>query len=635
VYPEFWRGLVPESIRSAVGQRFGRLSKETQDVLRYASVLGQTFFFDDLLALMEHDEGELEGILQAACHAGLLSTTGGDSYAFDHALTRQALYAEVSPRRRRKLHLAAGEAIESLPERTRQGRVAELAWHFLQAHDQERSLRYSLQAADAAAAIYAHTDAALHYRTAAELAAELEDEEREGLALERRAEVLYISSRHAEQLEIADQAASIYRRLGDLEGEGRVIARTARGYLVPDRKRDGIERLETVLQQFEGEPASPAHVELCEGLVTLYALSGMLAEAEDVSERALEMARVLRDERLMARALGRRAFVLNFDAGREAEAEETHLEAVRLAESVGDLDALFLALNNAWGMYMDRGELARSSEYAARKLTVARRVGSPGYIAIALGGMAWLLFVQGDVGKWRAFEEERLQLAQRTGLQSLSGALLIPGWILLNDGHGEAARAHFEHCMGDAERTENTLLLHDARASLASVNWLEGQLDAAREWYEAHLRQPDLELRTRTFSLLELAALLLEMKSDEATLAAKVALDQVLDGGAGRTGLGARMQAAALSGWLQAREGNREEATRLLEESLAYTRRCGAAVWEGMALIRYGLMLADLGETASARERLTQAVALFARIGMVAWQRYAERLLTDIERSSG
>lgn len=216
-------------------------------MLRYASVLGQTFFFDDLLALMEHDEGELEGILQAACHAGLLSTTGGDSYAFDHALTRQALYAEVSPRRRRKLHLAAGEAIESLPERTRQGRVAELAWHFLQAHDQERSLRYSLQAADAAAAIYAHTDAELHYRTAAELAAELEDEEREGLALERRAEVLYISSRHAEQLEIADQAASIYRRLGDLEGEGRVIARTARGYLVPDRKRDGIERLETVL----------------------------------------------------------------------------------------------------------------------------------------------------------------------------------------------------------------------------------------------------------------------------------------------------------------------------------------------------------------------------------------------------
>jgi predicted ATPase len=107
---------VPESIRSAIGQRIARLSREAQEVLGEASILGQSFRFDDLQVLAARGEVEIEEALEEASEARLLQESGRDAYRFDHALTQQALSAALSGRKRRRLHLAAGQALEQLPE---------------------------------------------------------------------------------------------------------------------------------------------------------------------------------------------------------------------------------------------------------------------------------------------------------------------------------------------------------------------------------------------------------------------------------------------------------------------------------------------------------------------------------------
>jgi predicted ATPase/transcriptional regulator with XRE-family HTH domain len=137
---------VPESIRLAVGQRVDRLSEEAQQILGEASVLGQTFHFDDLVTMSEHEERRIDEALEEVLQMGLIRAGERDQYAFDHALTQQALYSELSARRRRTLHLAAGTALEQLQDRKRRGRVAELAWHFQQGDDPERALRYAMEA---------------------------------------------------------------------------------------------------------------------------------------------------------------------------------------------------------------------------------------------------------------------------------------------------------------------------------------------------------------------------------------------------------------------------------------------------------------------------------------------------------
>jgi predicted ATPase len=72
---------VPESIRAVVSNRVARLSSSAQDVLTEASVLGQAFSFDDLLALSGRKEDELDDALEEAAATGLIRQSRGDDYS--------------------------------------------------------------------------------------------------------------------------------------------------------------------------------------------------------------------------------------------------------------------------------------------------------------------------------------------------------------------------------------------------------------------------------------------------------------------------------------------------------------------------------------------------------------------------
>jgi DNA-binding SARP family transcriptional activator len=619
---------VSDSIRSAVGQRLNRLSGESQRVLAQASVLGERFWFDDLLELTGHEERALEVALEEAEGAGLAGAQDGQVYAFDHTLTRQTIYAELSPRRKRRLHLSAGEMLEQLSEKRRRDRLAELAWHFLQADEHEKALRYSLEAGDAAAQVYAHADAELQYRTALDLSRELEDGPREALALERLASICHITSRFPEQLELTDRAAELYGRLGDLEGEGRVVARTARAYFLLGPRSEGIERFRELAVRFEGRAASPAHFALYEALVSLLRKSGRPLEAEQASVPAMRMALELGDDHTLARAWGRRALALSRLQGREAEAEQAHAEAVRSAEKAGDLNTLFSALNNAAVMHYDRGELDAARPYDERKLDVARRLGSPWGVAVALIDLSDQLYDRGDLAGWRSSREEALQIARSTALEVLTVWLTIPAQLAMADGAPEEAHAHLEGCLADALRTGNDTLADQARWDLAELNRLEGNLDAAHAIYETVLQRPDMDADARYGPLLSAVATLLEMRTDEGTETARRLLteERSADGLALQIRHLGRLE--ALTGWLKAREGDGAEAARLMEQSLAAFRSHRLALHEGEILVYYGLMLQELGQKDTARERLTEAAELFGRIGHVMRRRRAERFLS-------
>jgi hypothetical protein len=71
----------------------------------------------------------------------------------------------------------------------------------VQADEREKALWYSLQAGDAARAIYAHADAEMHYRTAVELAEEVDDRGLEVEAREKLGGSLTFMARYDDALE--------------------------------------------------------------------------------------------------------------------------------------------------------------------------------------------------------------------------------------------------------------------------------------------------------------------------------------------------------------------------------------------------------------------------------------------------
>lgn len=62
------------------------------------------------------------------------------------------------------------EALEQAPERQREGRAAELAWHWMETGNARRALSHVLLVCDQAEAAYAHQEAERHYQMARDLA---------------------------------------------------------------------------------------------------------------------------------------------------------------------------------------------------------------------------------------------------------------------------------------------------------------------------------------------------------------------------------------------------------------------------------------------------------------------------------
>ncbi|HVA92884.1 MAG TPA: AAA family ATPase, partial [Chloroflexota bacterium] len=128
---------LPQSIHAVVEQRVSRLGPAALETLRLASVLGQEFDLEVLLAAVEGSEETVLAHMEAALAARLLEERQigqTERYAFTHALIAQALYEDAPRFRLRRLHLRVAGALERLQGAEPEG-AAEIGRHFLAGGD--------------------------------------------------------------------------------------------------------------------------------------------------------------------------------------------------------------------------------------------------------------------------------------------------------------------------------------------------------------------------------------------------------------------------------------------------------------------------------------------------------------------
>jgi predicted ATPase len=142
-------------------------------------------------------------------------------YNFRHTLVQDAAYASLLESDRKRLHLAVGDAIESLYPDRRKELAAILGYHFKEAGQDERALSYFKIAGDGALSGYANQEAEIQYRRALELICCSGDEIARlysGLG-----EALYRQSRLEEALQAQRTSIDIYKSLGDSDGIARLL----------------------------------------------------------------------------------------------------------------------------------------------------------------------------------------------------------------------------------------------------------------------------------------------------------------------------------------------------------------------------------------------------------------------------
>lgn len=164
-------GGLPYGLAEVLMARVEALPASTQQVLRLAAVAGRRVVHAQLAAVSGLPDDELELALRdAVAHHVLVADTGSaaeDAYMFRHALLREAIYNELLPGERSRLHARYATLIAEEGEAA--GDSAELAHHAMAAHNLPLALEASVRAAQEADRRAAPAEVLLHTERALEL----------------------------------------------------------------------------------------------------------------------------------------------------------------------------------------------------------------------------------------------------------------------------------------------------------------------------------------------------------------------------------------------------------------------------------------------------------------------------------
>jgi DNA-binding CsgD family transcriptional regulator len=438
-------GGVPTGLADLLLARVDGLSEPSRQVLRAASVAGTRVDTPLLSAATATTDEQIEAAVREALDFNVLAQRAG-LLEFRHSLLREAVYDDLLPSERTRLHEAIAHALQDRVDTNGAtatlGQAGELAFHWYAAHDLPRALVASVRAgrqwvAVGAPEAAAHLDRALQLWNRVPDAAELV-----GLA---RADVLRIAAKAAyavgddqRGLALIDEAIALLDRDADPLLASRVYA--ARG-------------------------------DICAGLSD--------AEGQRAAvERAVRYAEGS-DSEEYARAL---AVLASDQAYREHQctlAQHTARRAVAAARSIGSVPAEAHASHALAAALIYAGSTEDGLDQQSRAVALASAAGRIGTAMSWHGELAFFQFLSGRPGEAVATSRQSAAAAQGAGL--LGTALFCA-----------EQEAETLTWVGDFERAE--LLLRDlvdrglperrSRLYLGPLALFRGDLDAARTYIE-------------------------------------------------------------------------------------------------------------------------------------------------------
>jgi len=274
---------------------------------------------------------------------GMLTEQPG-GIGFRHELARLAVEQAIAPTRRIALHRAALRVLMASAHGNTD--PAWLAHHAEQANDSEAVLALAPAAAERAAALAAHREAAAQLGRALRFAESLPAAERATLH-ERHSYEYFLSDQPELAIQARRQALALYRTLGDRAREGESLCWLAR--LLFFGSRDD-------------------------------------AEAEEAAQAATKILEQLPPGRELAMAYSTVSY-MRLLVGDLAAAISWGERAMALAERLGQTEVLVHALNNVGSAGFSRGD-DRGREMLERSLVLARGAGLTEHVARAYVNLA-------------------------------------------------------------------------------------------------------------------------------------------------------------------------------------------------------------------------------------------------------
>lgn len=606
---------VPWTVAQSIRQRVAALSKEAQEVLRAAAVIGRQVERRVLFAAapVSDQDGDARLLsLEEVGQAHLLAEAGADAYQFPHDLIREVVLADLSAARRAWLHCRVAVALERQPG---EFPVEQLAYHYSLAGNEEQAIRYLEQAGDRAWALHANTAAEAYYQELLGYLERLGRPLEQARACEKLGQVLETLARYQKVLDVLERAVERYEQVGDLEGQRRTLAHLAHPYGLLGKPQEGIARLLPLVEARADQEASPGLILLQAALAWLYSQTHQLQEHLVMAEHTVRQARELHNASVLVQAQHVYGLAL-LELERVDEAVPVLEAQVQLAETFGALSTLCSDLTNLSIAYLCRGDCVRSHQQSVRAVEVAEQLGDPALLVESLTFLSNTSYQAGDWGQARRDLERAVQLGRHLETPTMIGfPLLVLGRLALAQGQWEEAARYLEEARTCGEKGTPILF--------AERELLEGHTEAARALLMPLLALPDEEHIPWHF----LAWAALE-RGQEAEAEAWVA--EALQRTTERHEFDWWLNPHLVEALLRSHQGRYVEAETALEHALAALWPIPATYHEAKALYFSGLLHVQQGEPVQARERLEAANAILHQLGERLYAEQAERALAKL-----
>lgn len=383
---------VPTSIRASVRERFLALDENDRDVLLHAAVIGRRFSATFVGGLLACPSSSVYSALRRARALQLVDEQGdedGDGFAFRHALTREAIYAELLRAESRLLHRRVAHELI----RTESPDVAAIADHTWRGGDETAGL-WNERAGDEAFAVQAYADAAVAFERAYHAS---HDTEVRARISARVAESLYAVGETERTADWYAKSAQDHAEAGMPRRAASLRLRQARVLVEAGRSADGLFEADRIATG----PGVDAELRFEADMMVaaLLATTGRPAEALSRLEGA-DPAGSLTDPALRTRYTCALAFALAL-VGRASEARSRFGEAVTGAREANDGDLVVRTLNNWGNMELGYGHLAHARTLYAEALAAAEEMKNLRQVALLAQNAGLGAVLGGELGESR------------------------------------------------------------------------------------------------------------------------------------------------------------------------------------------------------------------------------------------
>jgi len=597
---------LPSTLTEVLLARLDRLEGEARTVAQVASVIGRSFGVRLLAEVMEREEVAIDRPLIALQQAEIAFPRRGTDleYVFKHVSMREVAYNTLVQKRRQELHLQTARAMAALYPADEY--VEMIAYHYAKTDAHTEAVEWLERAGDRAAGVYANETALEHYREAIERLNELGSQPRIVARLdEKLGSVLVTAGRYDDGVKELERAAAVYREERDLEAAGRATARMGLAHRLLGNPEEGISLVQPMIELLDRTGPSDSLASLYLALAQLLFLTGRYREMHAAAERAGELARAIGDERLLGEAEERRGTALHM-LGQPEEARRVIEGALPLVERGGDLLSLWRTQLNLGEALKISGDMQGSTRSTERSVEIAERIGNLDQMAFSLSNLGGILALIGD---WKGAREalERAVALSREGGGIVPHALTGLAQLCLWEGNSEEASRLLRDALALADESANRQMQEWAWTHVAEMEVLAGRPGQVRSQLEQLESREDAELGLLlpTLAWVYLAEGNISMADQTATRAVQVSQGQQVY----------RVDALRVQAMVLIRQEQYEQAERSLAEGIDLARSLPYPYAEARLLFEEGEMRLRRGEVESGRDRLTEALAIFRRLG--------------------